>query len=215
MPTRFVSQKDEPLRLFKSDFFEFWTKVHPSVPVILYVPAVAYLFYQASVDASLSLSLILGLFLAGWFAWTLTEYAIHRAVFHFKPRVEIFKRVHYLFHGIHHDYPNDSKRLVMPPIVSLPLAALFYAGFHSLLGEPRIAPFFAGFLLGYLSYDMIHYAIHHFPMRRGFALYLKQHHFRHHFQDSGNGFGVSSPLWDFVFRTKHPHPDKSPNDPRA
>jgi len=30
---------------------------------------------------------------------------------------------------------------------------------------------------------------------------LREHHMRHHFQDHRYGFGVSSPIWDHVFRT--------------
>jgi len=144
------------------------------------------------------------LFAAGVIAWTLAEYLIHRHLFHFEPRGRLTKQLFWLFHGIHHDYPNDSRRLVMPPAVSVPLALLFYAGYLVLLGKPRVDPFFAGFLTGYLAYDMIHYAIHHLAWRRSrIGLFLKQHHFRHHFQDGDRGFGVSSPLWDYVFGTRH------------
>lgn len=201
MAARFVSRKDETVRLFKSDALEFWSRVHFSVPLILYVPVTLWLLYLAWTGGALSAGAIAGLYIAGGLAWTLTEYIIHRFAFHFEPRSALGKRIFYLFHGIHHDYPNDSMRLVMPPAVSIPLAFLFYGGFLLVLGKPTVDPFFAGFLTGYLAYDMLHYAIHHAPWKTGIGLYLRQHHFRHHFQDSGSGFGVSSPLWDVVFRT--------------
>ena len=76
------------------------------------------------------------------------------------------------------------------------------------MGRVRIAePFFAGFILGYLVYDGSHYAIHHFRMRSGFLLLIKKHHMLHHHADHDGGFGVSSPLWDHVFRTM-PEPKK-------
>jgi sterol desaturase/sphingolipid hydroxylase (fatty acid hydroxylase superfamily) len=196
-----VSNKDQSVRLFENDFLEFWSRVHPSVPVILYLPLIVYLLYWASTRPLISTSSIILFFLCGWFAWTLTEYLLHRFVFHFEPRGKFQKRIFYLFHGIHHEYPNDSRRLVMPPVVSIPLAIIFYSLFNWLIGKPQMEPFFAGFVFGYLCYDMIHYAVHHFPMNKGVALYLRQYHIRHHFQDDNRSFGVSSPLWDYVFRT--------------
>src|SRR2546430_2159045 len=59
----------------------------------------------------------------------------------------------------------------------------------------------AGLAAGYVCYDSIHYAIHHFPMKAGLLNRLKQHHLRHHYHDDHSGYGVSSPFWDYVFRT--------------
>jgi sterol desaturase/sphingolipid hydroxylase (fatty acid hydroxylase superfamily) len=89
----------------------------------------------------------------------------------------------------------------MPPSVSLPLAALFYLLFNSILGKELVAPFFVGFIVGYLFYDMTHYAVHHFAIKNKFFLIIKKHHMRHHFQDSEKGYGVSSPVWDDVMKT--------------
>lgn len=204
MSGNFVTKKDESVRLFQSDLLEFWTRVHWSVPVVIYSPVVAFFLYRASAADSLRGAWIPCLFVLGLLAWTLTEYVIHRHLFHFEPRGKTAKQLFWLFHGVHHDYPNDSRRLVMPPVVSLPLALFFYGAFLGLMGTPRVYPFFAGFLTGYLAYDMIHYAIHHLPWKRSrVGLFLRQHHFRHHFQDGERGFGVSSPLWDWVFGTRH------------
>lgn len=201
MAYRVVSNKDETARLFKSDLLEFFSRVHPSVPVIIYLPLIIYFLYQAASGSMISASVIVLLFFAGMLAWTLTEYLLHRFIFHFEPRKEFWKGIFYTFHGIHHAYPNDSKRLVMPPAVSIPLALLFYALFYWLIGRPYHEPFFAGFVFGYLCYDLIHYATHHFSMKRGIPLFLRKYHLRHHFQDENRSFGVSSPLWDYVFRT--------------
>ena len=89
----------------------------------------------------------------------------------------------------------------MPPVVSGPLAAIFYFLFLVLIGAAFLPAFFAGFLVGYLCYDMIHYATHHAPMKGKTGLLLKHHHMRHHYQTDEYNYGVSSPLWDFVFRT--------------
>lgn len=201
MPKNFVSNKDETVRMFDNDFLEFLSKVHPSVPVIIYLPVIFYFLYIAAVNPDLTNLAIFLLVLLGVAVWTLTEYSLHRFIFHYQPKSEFGEKVHFIFHGVHHDYPNDSRRLVMPPSVSLPLAVIFYVLFYYLLGAIFVAPFFVGFLTGYLIYDMTHYAVHHFNMHNKFWLAIKNHHMRHHYMNSGKGFGVSSPIWDEVMRT--------------
>ena len=109
--------------------------------------------------------------------------------------------MHFIIHGIHHDHPNDKLRLVMPPAVSIPLAALFFFGFTLIFGTPEAYPLFGGFIAGYLVYDYTHYYVHHFVPKSKLGKKLREQHMRHHFQDHRFGFGVSSPLWDAVFRT--------------
>jgi 4-hydroxysphinganine ceramide fatty acyl 2-hydroxylase len=202
MPKNFVSNKDESARMFKNDILEALSKVHPSVPVILYFPVIIFFLYKSIYILSIAYYIILPVILGGIATWTLTEYIMHRFVFHFKPNTGWGDRIHFIFHGVHHDYPNDSMRLVMPPSVSIPLALLFYYLFRYLLGDTLIYPFFSGFLAGYLFYDLTHYALHHFAFKSRFWLRLKHHHMRHHYQEPARGFGVSSSFWDIFFRTK-------------
>lgn len=201
MAKNYVSNKDESARLFKSNFLEMFSHVHPTIPLAVYLPVIGYFLYQAVLEPMMTPPIIVGLFIAGIFVWTLTEYLLHRFVFHYQPHSEWGKKLHFLMHGVHHDYPNDSLRLVMPPVISLPLAILFYALFVTLLGEASTWSFFAGFIVGYLFYDMLHYATHHFAMKGNIGLWLKHHHMRHHYQTDDYNYGVSSPLWDFVFGT--------------
>jgi 4-hydroxysphinganine ceramide fatty acyl 2-hydroxylase len=196
----FVSNKNETIRMFESNFMEFFSHVHPATPVILYGPIIALMLYLAFVQKGLSFLTVLGFFVIGVLTWTLLEYVIHRYVFHYEPKTRVGKLVHFIMHGVHHDYPNDASRLVMPPIISVPLAVVFYVVFILTLG--RFAPAaLAGFGFGYVCYDTIHYATHHFAMKRGVWRWLKQYHLRHHYQDDQAGYGVSSPLWDYVFKT--------------
>ncbi len=196
----YVSNKNETVRMFESNFMEFFSHVHPATPVILYGPIIALMLYLAFVQKGLSFLAVLGFFVIGILTWTLLEYVIHRYVFHYEPKTRIGKLLHFIMHGVHHDYPNDASRLVMPPIISVPLAVVFYAVFFLTLG--RFAPAaLAGFGFGYVCYDTIHYATHHFAMKRGVWKWLKQYHLRHHYQDDQAGYGVSSPLWDYVFKT--------------
>ncbi len=204
MAKNYVSNKDETVRMFKSDFLEAFSRVHYTVPLYIYIPVIFYLGYRSIAVYEFQFLTILSMILVGIFAWTLTEYTLHRFVFHYEPKSDLGKRLHFIMHGVHHDYPNDSKRLVMPPSVSIPLAVLFYILFSAILGSTYVAPFFIGFLIGYLFYDMTHYAVHHFNMHSKFWLAVKNHHMKHHYQDSTKGFGVSSPLWDMIIGTNYP-----------
>ena len=196
----FVSNKNETVRMFESNFMEFFSHVHPATPVILFGPIIALMLYLAFVQKGLSFLTVLGFFVIGVLTWTLLEYVIHRYVFHYEPKTRVGKLFHFIMHGVHHDYPNDATRLVMPPIISVPLAVVFYVVFILTLG--RFAPAaLAGFGFGYVGYDTIHYATHHFAMKRGVWRWLKQYHLRHHYQDDNAGYGVSSPLWDYIFGT--------------
>jgi 4-hydroxysphinganine ceramide fatty acyl 2-hydroxylase len=196
----YVSNKNETVRMFESDFMEFFSRVHPVTPLALYLPVVGYMLYVSLWRQHLSFVAVAALFLLGVLLWTLIEYLIHRYVFHYEPKTRWGKQLHFVIHGVHHDYPNDARRLVMPPVISIPLAFLFFGLFLLIFGS--LAPaVFAGLVFGYLCYDMLHYATHHLAMKRGVWLWLKQYHLRHHFKDDHVGYGISSPLWDYVFRT--------------
>lgn len=201
MAKNFISNKDECVPMFENSVLDKFTRVHFTVPLFLYVPVILFCAYKSIFVFELSFLNILGLFFVGIFVWTLTEYTLHRFVFHWELPGELGRKIHFVFHGVHHDYPSDSKRLVMVPTVSIPLAVLFYFMFYKILGEVNVAPFFIGFLVGYLFYDMSHYAVHHFNFKSKFWLELKNHHMIHHYKDDHNGFGVSSKFWDLIFRT--------------
>jgi sterol desaturase/sphingolipid hydroxylase (fatty acid hydroxylase superfamily) len=201
-PTKrfYISNKNESVPMFESRFMEFFSHVHPATPVVLYVPVIVYLLYRALAHGQMSALTVIVLFLIGVLMWTLLEYVVHRYVFHYEPKSRAGKALHFIIHGVHHDYPNDASRLVLPPVISLPMAVLFYFLFAVSFG--RFAPAIsAGFGAGYVCYDMIHYATHHFVMKNRIGLWLKQYHLRHHYKDDEVGFGVSSPLWDYIFGT--------------
>jgi dihydroceramide fatty acyl 2-hydroxylase len=185
--------------MFESRLLDACSRVHPSVPVILFLPAIVALMVigigRVSTFAALALAL------GGYVFWTLTEYWMHRVVFHFEPEEGLGAKLHWIIHGVHHDHPNDRMRLVMPPSVSVPLALLFLLLFWVVLGAVWAPAFGAGFLAGYLIYDMTHYHVHHHTPRTRAGRRLRELHMRHHFQDDTRGFGVSAPWWDLVFGT--------------
>jgi sterol desaturase/sphingolipid hydroxylase (fatty acid hydroxylase superfamily) len=201
MNKNFVSNGKESSRMFRSNLLESLSKVHFTVPLFVYIPVIAYFIYRAFFILDNNIITFAAAFAAGLLFWTLTEYILHRFVFHFVPRSKWGRRLHFIFHGVHHDYPNDARRLVMPPSASIPLATGFYLLFALVLPVPYVAAFFAAFMSGYLFYDISHYALHHGNFKSAFWKKLKQHHMLHHYTDATKGYGVSSALWDKIFRS--------------
>ena len=201
MKKKYVSNSQESARMFKSDLLENLSKVHFTVPLYIFVPVILFCIYKA-IELQMGIISFIELFALGLFVWTLVEYIMHRFVFHYAPPDKPWaQRLHFIFHGVHHDYPSDAKRLVLPPSVSIPLATGFYFLFKAILPANDIWGFFPAFILGYLFYDISHYAIHHFNFKGNIWKKIKQHHMLHHYQDPDRGYGVSSPLWDKIFRS--------------
>jgi dihydroceramide fatty acyl 2-hydroxylase len=186
--------------LFQNRLLDLCSRIHPSVPAIIFVPVVVAGVWLGA-DRGYGVVQIVPLVALGLLIWTLTEYGLHRLVFHWEPDHPIGSRLHYIIHGVHPDHPNDRLRLVMPPAVSLPLAALFLGAFTLVFGTPAAYPIFSGLIVGYLAYDYTHYHVHHHTPKTKLGRRVREQHMRHHFQDHRYGFGVSSPLWDVVFRT--------------
>lgn len=187
-------------QLFESEFLNFFSRVHPAIPAIVFIPVIFAMEWLGA-DRGLAAWKLVLLTAGGVGIWTLTEYWLHRLVFHWEPDNAFGRRMHFIIHGIHHDHPNDRMRLVMPPAVSIPLAALFFGAFMLLFGAPAAYPLFAGLIGGYLVYDYTHYYVHHFVPKSNLGKRLREQHMRHHFQDHRFGYGVSSPIWDVVFGT--------------
>lgn len=192
-------KSNESIRLFKNPLLESLTHVHPIIPLLLWTPVVGHL-YWLSIKTDLSFISIIAYSAAGFITWTLMEYLIHRFFFHFNAKTKAGQYIVYLFHGIHHDSPMDKTRLVMPPAPGILLAGALFIFFKTAMGAPIVYPFFAGFLIAYLCYDYIHYAIHHFNLKSSIGKKLRRHHLIHHVHDD-KMFGVSSPLWDVIFRS--------------
>jgi len=179
------------------------TRAHPATPAVIFLPVVGLLAFLG-IRALGTPEALLGAG-SGYVFWTLCEYWGHRSVFHFEPEDGWGRRFHWMIHGVHHDHPNDPCRLVLPPALSVPLAALFLGLFVLALGTPVAWCVASGFYLGYVVYDTVHFVLHHTRPRGRIGRRLYELHMRHHFQDDERGFGVSAPWWDIVFRTR-PYP---------
>jgi sterol desaturase/sphingolipid hydroxylase (fatty acid hydroxylase superfamily) len=186
-------------RLFQSDYMEMMTKTHPLVIYSMYFPVIIFMLYYGAAYKDLTLSTEALLFVGGALFWSLFEYLMHRHLFHMiveKPRAKKFV---YTMHGVHHEYPRDRERLFMPPVPSMVIAALIFYGMYATMGWYALS-FFPGFLFGYLMYGSMHFAIHAFAPPKFLKALWRNHHL-HHYKYPDKGFGVSSVLWDIVFRT--------------
>lgn len=142
-------------------------------------------------------------FLEGVLFWTFLEYSLHRFVFHMqiKPTAKPWLcTFHFLIHGLHHKVPFDPLRLVFPPLPGVIIASVLYAPVALCFSQSRMI--LAGALFGYLCYDMIHYYLHYGSPNLKHLYHMKRYHYQHHFAHQNKGYGISSPLWDFIFNTR-------------
>jgi len=142
-----------------------------------------------------------GLVVAGVIVWTLFEYVVHRYLFHWDAQWLWAKRFVFLLHGNHHARADDRLRNLMPPILSIPISLCIWAMFVAAIG-PAGTWLFLGFLLGYVAYDLVHYACHQWPMRGALGEALKRHHMRHHHVDDEMNYAITGIFWDRLFSSR-------------
>lgn len=210
-----LHKQEESIRLFKWPWLEALTHTHPIVPFFLWGPVSVLFFFTAADDAQFSFFLFLVALILGLLAWSLTEYVMHRFLFHFEAQNKHAQQLLFIVHGIHHKQPQDPTRLVMPPAPSIALAFVFYSLFSFIMSGAFLSAFFASYILGYLIYDYTHYACHHFQFKKGIGKFLQKNHLQHHYQNSHLKWGVSSPLWDIIFRTYHSKTSHKPQQKAA
>lgn len=196
----FPKASAESPQMFESRFIDAFSRVHPGVVPAIYVPASVATFWLA-LDAGVAVVSSVGLLLVGWLIWTLTEYWLHRTLFHWVPKTRWGEQFHFIVHGVHHKWPRDKYRLVMVPAISIPVYLLFAAVFVGLFGSYGWA-MHTGFTVGYMCYDMTHYYIHHHAPKNRWFKALRKNHMLHHFKDHDTRFCVSNLLWDRVFGTR-------------
>ena len=187
-------------QLFRNQYLEYLTKTHPLVIWGMYLPVIIYLPYLAVSRFDFAFIQVILIFISGILFWTFFEYLMHRFIFHWVSGSERAKKIVYVMHGNHHEFPRDRERLFMPPVPSLIISSLLFVIFYSLLRE-SVYSFFPGFLLGYLMYGSMHYAIHAWrPPFKWMKPVWRNHHL-HHYKSDNHGFGVSTHIWDIIFGT--------------
>lgn len=187
-------------RLFESQYLEVLTKTHPLVIWGLYVPIISYMLYYSHNSLGYDLTTVGLIFFGAMFFWTFFEYIMHRYAFHAVSESPKMQRFIYVLHGNHHEYPRDKQRLFMPPVPSLILASVIFSIQYIFLRNIAFM-FFPGFILGYLIYGSMHYAIHAWNPPFRFMKPVWRNHHLHHYKSDDKGFGVSSSIWDYAFRT--------------
>jgi sterol desaturase/sphingolipid hydroxylase (fatty acid hydroxylase superfamily) len=190
--------------VFRNATFDRWlARAHPAFPLATFGPlAIVSLItaWRAGAPGPVLLA-----FVGGCLGFSLFEYSLHRFLFHRQFADTRAGRIEgFLTHGYHHIYPDDPERLVMPPLGSMPLGALFAAGYVGLLGWAVGLAAFAGTAVGYVLYDTTHFVLHHWRPRTPVGQWMKRYHLLHHHAEEPARFGVSSPLWDYVFGTYRP-----------
>jgi sterol desaturase/sphingolipid hydroxylase (fatty acid hydroxylase superfamily) len=195
------AQAPETCQMFETPLIERFSRIHPVTPFVFWLPALGYVAYTSLTSTGAGVPAFVALVVLGAFMWTFAEYTLHRWVFHYSGPRPWQRRMFFVVHGVHHDFPQDSTRLVMPLGASIPLGAVFYLLFLLITGPVVAGPLFVGFGLGYLAYDGTHFAVHHFRMGSRWGRWMKRYHMIHHHTGVAARYGVSSPLWDWVFGT--------------
>ena len=187
-------------KMFENRVLDKLTVSHASIPIGMLVLFGIGFLYWGTQHTYLIIGQYIGLVVLGILSWTLFEYVMHKYLYHMVPTNNIKGWIQYNMHGVHHEFPKDKGRLAMPPLVLILIAFMFLYVFRLLMGDYAFA-FTPGFLFGYAGYLCVHYIVHAFkPPNNGFKV-LWVNHSIHHYKDPNVAFGVSSPLWDHVFRT--------------
>ncbi|MGF1469996.1 MAG: sterol desaturase family protein [Sandaracinaceae bacterium] len=190
------------INIVKNRIIENWfAQAHPITPGIWFGWIVVYGLYVGFVSHGWWQTLLA--FVGGALITSLIEYSLHRWIFHLEPTSEAGRLNHFLLHGYHHEFPNDPMRLVLPPIGIWPVAIVVGLTYYVVFGS-YFWTVFGGTAAGYIAYDWLHYYTHHFSPKRGPGRWLKRYHMLHHFDSPNHRFGITSPLWDFVFGTYLP-----------
>lgn len=198
--TQMKNQKN----MFQSPLLEFLSKSNPYIISILHFTLICSVIYLGNIKCEFNFITIGFFFMSGLFFWTFAEYLIHRFVFHLTSQNSVFKLVHYALHGHHHENPTDRNHLFMPPFPVVLIVIILFGFFYLILREYTYY-FFPGFQLGYLIYSMIHYSLHVKSYKKGIMKKLWIHHGKHHFENSSMRYGVSTTIWDSLFRTLPPN----------
>ena len=179
-----------------------WKDWKQFTPFYFYAPLSLSLGAAAMKSETRSLTSILLLFLTGLLTWGLIEYWLHRLVFHFDAQSEKGRDFVYAMHLSHHANPKSMDDLFTSLRFSFPIALCYCLLAWALMRSWQAMVYlFIGLMAGYFSYEFLHYQAHHRTPRLRVFRYLKMYHLLHHHQNSALRFGVTTPLFDYLFGT--------------
>jgi sterol desaturase/sphingolipid hydroxylase (fatty acid hydroxylase superfamily) len=187
-------------QLFKNPVLEKLSRTHIAIPLVIFFIYSSTLLYWSIIHTTLSVWATVGMFFVGAIAFTWVEYIVHRYVFHMKTYTKLREKMQYTMHGVHHEFPKDKDRLAMPPLLSVTISTILLLLFKLVLGD-FVFSFLPGFLVAYAAYLSVHYMVHAYPPPRNFFKVLWVNHGIHHYKNGEVIFGVSSPLWDYIYGT--------------
>lgn len=187
--------------MFENKLLNRLTQTHIATPIVIFVVYAIGLLWYTEVATDVNTLAVVGLFLLGTLTFTFAEYIVHRWVYH-PPHgaSEKYQEIMYNAHGFHHDYPKDKKRLAMPPVLAVVVSTVLLYFFQLILGDFSFS-FLAGFVVGYALYLVVHYTVHMYAPPKNFLKALWVNHALHHYSKEDVLYGVSQPLWDYVFGT--------------
>ncbi|HEY9049515.1 MAG TPA: sterol desaturase family protein [Ohtaekwangia sp.] len=187
-------------QLFKNPVLEKLSRTHISIPLTIFFLYSSGLLYWSITHTTLSPLATTGMFFLGLLSFTWVEYMTHRHLFHMPTYTKVRAKLQYTMHGVHHEFPKDKDRLAMPPLLSITIATILLLLFRLVMGDLVFA-FLPGFLVGYAAYLSVHYMVHVFQPPKNIFKAWWINHSVHHYKDGEVVFGVSSPLWDYVYGT--------------
>jgi len=180
-------------------------------PFYFYTAVVILLLTIAGMGKGPSKSGVLLLLMSGILSWGLVEYVLHRFLFHLNTRSIIGLNFVYPAHLSHHENPKATEHLFASLLISLPIATAYWMLAWFAVGTWRAASYlFIGLVAGYFSYEWLHFQAHHGRSRQPLLRYLRKYHLLHHYRSPDLRFGVTSPLFDFLFGTFRPARNEKP-----
>lgn len=169
--------------------------------------AVFLIYFTFRIERERPYSDLLWLFPVGVFAWTLLEYGLHRFVFHIPVAIrnQHLRDVVNGSHTGHHVDPRDRNKLLVHTWYGLTVSTILFAALFGITGSlTSTAGVIAGIWAGFLYYEAVHYRVHFNLSSSPLITWQRKAHFYHHFTNNKRCFGVTSPFWDYVFKTALP-----------
>lgn len=188
----------------------FFRVSHPWMTTAIFFPIVLFLLYISYHYEPRPLPWVILYLVTGLFLWTFVEYILHRFVFHLTKIKEPWRSIASGLHMAHHREPDAKDLILAPPMMTVSYSAIIFLTLWAITGKVGILGLvMSGLLLGYTAYEWFHYGSHAYQPKLKVAKYLKQYHLKHHFKDPNGTFGVTNPIWDYVFRTNFERLGKS------
>jgi len=177
-----------------------------TTPIWLFVPLGVFFITQGWGEYSLWVNIFV--VVLGYVLWTAFEYYMHRILFHSVYKSKKLMKIRNAIHWIHHGAPKAQMRIGMTLVATLCFLVIFFILFRLLFGASLGYIASGAFLIGYVWYDFMHYAIHQFNFKVKWFQELRDHHDIHHYINPDSCYGVSTKLWDWVFHSFNEKPFK-------